>query len=79
MANELMLGTHSGKRFPLDPRTKILLTLTISTVSLMGGSYGIMGIVRLVLAAIPCLLLLASRRFRAATIYTGVFTVSYLT
>ena len=46
MAKELMLGTFSGKRLALDPRTKILLTVSISTVSIAGGSGGLMDFAR---------------------------------
>ena len=77
MKNELMPGVNTGKRFPLDPRTKILLTVTISTISLLGTNEGLMLYVRLLLAIIPLLLLLWSRRFRASIIYVFLFIAGF--
>ena len=75
MAQELMLGAYQKKSFSLDPRTKMLLVVTISTVSVLGGSLGAMLYIRLALAFIPCLFLLMARQFRVSVIYGIVFVM----
>ena len=48
---------------PIDPRTKIFLTLTVSTITMAGGTGGIMNIIRPCLVALPIILLLLSKHF----------------
>ena len=47
---------------PIAARTKIFLTVTVSTITMAGGTGGMMDIIRPCLVALPVLLLLASRR-----------------
>ena len=68
---------HQGLR--LDPRTKLLMIITMSVILAAGGYGGLMTYVRPALAAMPLLLLLLSRRFRAALFYTCAFSAAYLT
>lgn len=50
----------------LDPRTKLALVVTISTLMLGGGNTGAMRFVRPVLCIVPFLLLLSERRVKIA-------------
>lgn len=61
----------------LDPRTKLLLIFIIS-IFVMGGTGGeAMGLLRLVLCAIPALLLLCSKQFGKAVGYIVIFAAFY--
>lgn len=58
MAREIFLSKKAETGLRLDPRTKLLLIFIIS-IFVMGGTGGeAMGLLRLVLCAIPALLLL---------------------
>lgn len=71
--NSAQQKTEQGLR--LDPRTKLLLIFIIS-IFVMGGTGGeAMGLIRLVLCAVPALLLLTSKQFVKAVSYIAVFSV----
>ncbi len=53
----------------LDPRSKLLLLMAISIIMIGGTTVGIEGVLRIICAAIPFLLLLSIRQYKAATIY----------
>ena len=61
----------------LDPRTKLALVVTISTLMLGGGNTGAMRVVRPVLCIVPFLLLLAERRVKTAAKYLLLYLVCY--
>ena len=61
----------------LDPRTKLALVVTISTLMLGGGNTGAMRFVRPVLCIVPFLLLLAERRVKIAAKYLLLYLVCY--
>lgn len=63
---------------PIDPRTKIFLTLTVSTITMAGGTGGIMNIIRPCLVALPIILLLLSKRFKAAARFSITYIVLYI-
>ena len=46
---------------PTDPRTKLFLTVTVSTIMITGGTGGFMNLVRPCLMACPIVFLLLSR------------------
>lgn len=78
MAGQLMQSERTDAGLRLDPRTKLLLMLTISVFVLGGlGGSGIMLWVRPALSAIPLALLLCSRRFGAALVYAVMYPVCY--
>ena len=53
MAREILLSKKAETGLPLDPRTKLLLIFIIS-IFVMGGTGGeAMGLIRLVLCAVP--------------------------
>ena len=49
-----------------DPRTKMLLVVTVSTVVIGGGNGGVMNFVKPALTLVPFMLLLASKKRGAA-------------
>jgi len=59
-------------RLTLDPRTKLLMVMIISIFMMSGTIRGYSVYPRMVLAAVPCLLLLTVRRGKAALIYASI-------
>ena len=74
--DEIVFGKQSY--LTLDPRTKIFLTLTISTILVAGGTTGLMGFISPVLASMPFVLLLTSKKFIPAIKYLVVYSVLFL-
>lgn len=78
MTRELMLSSHSkGQKAVLDPRTKMLMVVTIATVLLGGGSGGIMNVIKPALTAVPFILFLCAGKFKAALIYAAAYTCAF--
>ena len=73
-----MMLQRNGVKSLLDPRTKILLILTITSVVIGGGNDGLLLVVKPVLTAIPLVLFLAEKRWKSATTYIIVYTAAYL-
>jgi energy-coupling factor transport system permease protein len=74
---ELMHGdAHRGLR--LDPRTKMLIVITVSVTLTAGGYGGLMTIIRPLLASMPLLLLALSKRWAVATFYAIAFSAAYI-
>lgn len=63
---------------PIDPRTKIILTVTISTITIAGGTGGIMNLIRPCLVALPIILLMASRKWKAAVRFSIPYVILYV-
>jgi len=72
MKKEILLSSFQGKRFPLDPRTKLLLTIIVGTISIMGSGGYVMAILKPLLAAIPLVLLIVSQRYSVSALYFGL-------
>lgn len=62
----------------LDPRTKLALVVTISTLMLGGGSTGAVQFIRPVLCVMPFILLVSERRMKTAARYFMLYIVCYL-
>lgn len=62
---------------PIDPRTKIFLTITVSTIMIAGGTGGIMNYVRPCLMALPMFLLLLSKRWKSVTKFSLTYLVLF--
>ena len=60
------LKFESKTVIPTDPRTKLFLTVTVSTIMITGGTGGFMNLVRPCLMACPIVFLLLSRKWVAA-------------
>jgi energy-coupling factor transport system permease protein len=78
MPRELLQSEAVQGGVVLDPRTKVLLVFTTSLVLVAGGYGGAMNIIRPLLAALPLLLLLISRRFGASVLYALGYSLTYL-
>lgn len=63
---------------PIDPRTKIFLTVTVSTIMVAGGTGGIMTFIRPCLMALPMCLLVLSKRWKSAVKFSVVYAVLFL-
>lgn len=72
-----MLTLNRAKSL-LDPRTKLLLILTITSVVIGGGNSGLLLIAKPVLTAVPLLLFLAEKRWKSAVSYLFIYTAAYL-
>lgn len=70
--------TRNRAKSLLDPRTKILLILTITSVVIGGGNSGLLLIVKPVLTALPLLLFLAEEQWKAAVTYVFIYSAAYL-
>lgn len=78
MSKMLLNAEKSKTNFCLDPRTKILLVITIGSI-LVGGSYsGGMIFLRPVLAALPLLLFVSVGRWKTALKISVIYLVLFL-
>ena len=62
---------------PADPRTKLFLTVTISTIMITGGTGGFMNFVRPCLMACPIVFLLLSKKWKAAARFTVTYAILF--
>lgn len=76
MSSQVPARYHRGRS--LDPRTKLLLIITIAIVLLTGGYGGAMVVIRPCLAVLPFLLLLIERKYALGFGYAVVFLVCTL-
>ena len=63
--------TEKRKGILLDPRTKLILLLTITTLMFSTSNEGIMNIVKPCLSLVPFALILSERRFKTAGKISG--------
>ncbi|MBR1692660.1 MAG: energy-coupling factor transporter transmembrane protein EcfT [Lachnospiraceae bacterium] len=82
MDTALSLPFEIKSAVKIDPRTKIFLTVTVSTIMVAGGTGGWMRFVRPSLAVFPVLALLAAGRWKAVLrfgiTYAVLFTLELL-
>lgn len=71
--------TYNSKRrgLLLDPRTKLLMLITVTSLMLSSGNSGIMNIVKPILSVIPFVLLLTERKWKTAAKYFLLYTVCF--
>ena len=62
---------------PTDPRTKLFLTVTVSTIMITGGTGGLMNLIRPCLMACPIAFLLLSGRWTAAARFAVTYAVLF--
>ena len=67
--------TEKRKGILLDPRTKLILLLTITTLMFSTSNEGIMNIVKPCLSLVPFALILSERRFKTAGKYLVLYAV----
>ena len=63
---------------PSDPRTKLFLTITVSTIMITGGTGGFMNVVRPCLMACPLIFLLLSKKWKAAARFAVTYAVLFI-
>ena len=61
----------------LDPRTKLVMLITVTSLMLSTGTSGVMSIVKPLLSALPFALLLTERRWRTAVRYLLLYAVCF--
>ena len=71
--------THTAKRRGLlfDPRTKLFMLITVTSLMLSTGNSGVMNIVKPVLSVIPFALLLSERKWKTAAKYLVLYVVCF--
>lgn len=67
----------SRKGLLLDPRTKLLLLVTVTTLMFSTSNEGVMNLVKPVLSLIPFGLLLSERRLKTAGKYVMLYAVCF--
>ena len=78
--NGVSFSATSDKRkgILLDPRTKLILLLTITTLMLSTSNEGIMNVVKPMLSFIPFVLILSERRFKTAGKYLILYIACFV-
>ena len=71
------LKFESKAVIPTDPRTKLFLTVTVSTIMITGGTGGFMNLVRPCLMACPIVFLLLSRKWMAAARFAVTYAILF--
>ena len=71
--------THTAKRrgLLLDPRTKLLMLITVTSLMLSTGNSGVMNIVKPVLSILPFALLLTEGKWKTAAKYLLLYAVCF--
>ena len=71
--------TRTAKRrgLVLDPRTKLFMLITVTSLMLSTGNSGVMNIVKLVLSIIPFILLPSEGKWRTAAKYLLLCAVCF--
>lgn len=73
----LTATTKNKKGILLDPRTKLLLLLTITTLMFSTSNRGLMNVVKPILSLIPFVLILSERRIKTAAKYLLFYIVCF--
>ena len=69
--------TASKKSIQLDPRTKLLLLLTITTLMFSTSNEGIMNLIKPLLSLVPFILILSERRLQTAAKYLILYAACF--
>lgn len=69
---------HRCRALMLDPRTKLLMLLTVTTLMFSTGTQGVMGWVKLALSLVPFALLLGEGQRKTAAKYLALYAVCFL-
>lgn len=64
-----------NQSFNLDPRTKLSLLLTVSTVLSFGGQSSLINGTKLILVLLPIFLFIVMHRFKTALMYMGIYVL----
>lgn len=77
MGTQFFTAGREKRYIILDPRTKLALVVTISTLMLGGGNSGAMQFIRPVLCIVPFILLFSERRMKTAAKYLVLYIACY--
>lgn len=78
MEAENLLKFESKAVVPTDPRTKLLLTITVSSIMITGGTGRWMDFIRPCLVACPIILLLLSQKWKSAIRFTITYIILFV-
>ncbi|MBE6049590.1 MAG: energy-coupling factor transporter transmembrane protein EcfT [Clostridium sp.] len=78
MRKEIISSNASSSRMKIDPRTKLMLIFTISTVLIAGESGGAMSIIKPALALVPFILLIVNKHLESAIKYIFIYALAFL-
>lgn len=73
-----MMLQHRREKSLLDPRTKMLMVLTITSVIIGGGNGGFMNIVKPALTGVPLVLFLLEKKWKSALWYITIYILAFL-
>lgn len=77
MSSELLIVSYNKKGVHFDPRTKLLLLITLCTLMLSTSSNGLMLYLKPFLAVIPFALLLLSSKYAAGMMYFVLYALGF--
>ena len=72
--NTAALPFDKKSTISIDPRTKIFLTISVSTIMMAGGTGGVMNIVRPYLFLLPMILLMLSKKWKTVARFVMTYT-----
>jgi energy-coupling factor transport system permease protein len=78
MEASFLVDNKEKKGISFDPRTKLILLITITTLMLSTSNEGIMNIIKPVLSLIPFALILSERRFKTAGKYLLLYIICFV-
>lgn len=78
MDSQLLRVSSYKKGLILDPRTKMFLLFTTSTLMLSTGNDGVMLFVKPLLTFLPCVFFLSAKRFKDTLIYIILYAIFFL-
>ena len=77
--NEMLSATSDNRKgIVLDPRTKLFMLVTITTLMFSTSNEGIMNVVKPILSLIPFALILSERRFKTAGKYALLYVACFI-
>ena len=76
MFSEIYQKTATSKQLYLDPRTKILLCITVSTIIISGSGTGLMQYLQYVLSLLPLVFLIILKKYKMAIYYLFIYAIA---
>ena len=77
MSSKLLNTSFHKKRIQFDPRTKLLVLITLCTLMLSTSNGGLMMYLKPLLALIPFVLLLLSEKYIVGILYFVLYTIGF--
>lgn len=78
MSATTTIGASQNKGIRLDPRTKLLMLLTVTTLMFSTGNEGIMNIIKPLMMFMPFCLILSAGQWKTALKYLALYTICFL-